>query len=229
MKAFKTAKNGSKEQTTKGKNEMTELSPALVRRLPQYFRALIKFYGNGKERISSEELASELGLVPSQVRTDIKALGCTGQKSYGYVIASLYKKIADILQLSDKFSAVIVGTSDTVKAVSKSEIFTKRGIKLGAIFSETEKSCDGNDRQILPFDMLEGYLSEKSPDIIILGASAEKTLLALDIAEKSCKKPTVVWNFTELSLSSECLTVKNIHLSDHLMLLCYDLGKSLNK
>ena len=31
------------------------LSPALVRRLPQYFRALIKFYGSGKERISSED------------------------------------------------------------------------------------------------------------------------------------------------------------------------------
>ncbi len=214
------------ENTTKGKSEMTELSPALVRRLPQYFRTLIKLYGNGKERISSEELALELGLVSSQVRTDMKALGCTGQKSYGYVIASLYKRIADILQLSDKFSAVIVGTSSAALALSKSEIFTKRGIKLCATFSETPEICDEG---MLPFDAFEAYLTENSPDIIILGASPENTLSALASAEKNCKKATTIWNFTELSLSSERLVVKNIHLSDCLMLLCYDLGKGNNE
>lgn len=208
---------------------MAELSPALVRRLPQYFRALIKFYGSGKERVSSDELASELGLVSSQVRTDIKALGCTGQRSYGYGIPTLYKRIADILQLSDKFSAIIVGASDMIKALSETEIFVKRGIKLSAVFYDIEGDWDKSDRYAcLPVSSLDTYFSEHAPEIMILGGTAESAENALVRAEKAAKKP-VVWNFTGANLTSDTLTVKNIHLSDCLMLLCYELGKDERK
>jgi redox-sensing transcriptional repressor len=206
------------------------LSPALVRRLPQYFRALIKFYGSGKERISSEELAREIGLVPSQVRTDIKALGCTGQRSYGYGIPTLYKKIADILQLSDKYSAVIVGSCDVVRAIAKIEIFTKRGIKLTAVFPDKNDdfSCELAEKS-LPFSIFQSYCLENKPNIIILGGAGENAKKAFDFAENAEYEGAYlpeIWNFTSDDFLSEKLTVKNIHLSDYLMLLCYDIGKS---
>ena len=205
---------------------MTELSPALVRRLPQYFRILIKFYGSGKERISSEELASELDLVPSQVRTDLKALGCVGQRSYGYGIPALYKKITDILQLSDKFSAVIVGASGMIKAIADTEVFTKRGIKLCAVFSDDEGSWDESPAySVHPFDFFEEYLLSSSPSIILLGGSPASASGALAIAEKMQTDAPVIWNFTHSPLYSDKITVKNIHLSDCLMLLCYEMGK----
>ncbi len=204
---------------------MSNLSPALVRRLPEYFRTLIKFYGEGKERISSEELAQELGLVPSQVRTDIKALGCTGQRSYGYGIPALYKKIADILQLSDKFSAVIVGTSPIVQALSESEIFAKRGIKLTAVFEEAHGGWAQSGRYTIKrLAELEEHLKQTHTDIIILGgdtAACEQTIM---IAELMQSKP-VIWNFTNSALTSRTLKVSNIHLCDLLMLLCYEIGK----
>ena len=201
------------------------LSPALVRRLPQYFRALIKFYGSGKERISSE-----LGLVPSQVRTDIKALGCTGQRSYGYGIPALYKKIADMLQLSDKYSAVIVGSCDVVRAIASTEIFTKRGIKLTAVFPD--ESCNevsDFSSKALHFDTFFDYFRKNQPNIIILGGTGENAKKAFEYAQNAEYTGTYrpeIWNFTLDDFVSDKLTVKNIHLSDYLMLLCYDIGKS---
>ena len=212
---------------------MTELSPALVRRLPRYFRTLIKFYAKGKERISSDELASELGLVPSQVRTDLKALGCIGQRSYGYGIPTLYKKIADILQLSDKFTAVIVGSGDIVRAISKTEVFTKRGIKLGAVFTE-ENEKDFFDAPLCTEYSLSSfsrYFEAAAPDIIIFGGEQAyvEVLSYLESNAKNTSNPTEVWNFTGDDLSSDIITVKNIHLSDYVMLLCYEAGKSNDK
>ncbi len=205
-----------------------ELSPALVRRLPTYFRTLIRLYGSGKERISSEELARELSLVPSQVRTDIKALGCAGQRSYGYGIPTLYKKIADILQLSDKFSAVIVGATHLALALAQTEVFAKRGVKLSAIFTENGEqvsealpSCE-----VKGIEQLRDYCKEAMPSIVLLCGSNESASEVFEYFEGSDLTPEI-WNFTDLNLVSEVLTVKNVHLSDCLMLLCFEAGRDL--
>ena len=209
---------------------MTELSPALVRRLPRYFRTLIKFYANGKERISSDELAGEMGLVPSQVRTDLNAIGCSGQRSYGYGIPTLYKKIADILQLSDKFTAVIVGSGDIVRAISKTEVFTRRGIKLGAVFTE-ENETDCYDAPLCTEYSLNAfslYFKSASPDIVILGGdcASSEVISYLENQKNEAAALPEIWNFSSDDVNSDILTVKNIHLADYVMLLCYEAGKT---
>lgn len=213
-----------------------EISPALRRRLPAYFRTLIRMYGNGKERVSSEELACELSLVPSQVRTDMKAIGCQGQRSYGYVIAKVYKKIADIFQLSDKFRAVIVGSSHLAHAISESSVFLKRGIKLSAVMEDTE-TAPGNGEwkllpecSVLPCDCFCDYFRRQMPDIVILAGETEKAKQIFDFlqSEADCsdgKAHFEVWNFTDNELTSDKINTKNIHMSDYLMLLCLDAGR----
>lgn len=217
---------------------MNDISPALTRRLPAYFRALIRLYGNGKSRVSSEELARELHLVPSQVRTDMKALGCAGQRSYGYGIPSLYKRIADILQLSDKFTAVIVGSSHIAKAIAETPVFTKRGVKLAAVFADCGEPDGYEDCAILPeckrgtVGEFEGYFSENRPNIVILAGNIESSERVFEFLEDDAAKRisdgadiTEVWNFTDSELVSKKMKVKNIHMSDYLMILCLEAGK----
>lgn len=210
---------------------MTDLSPALRRRLPAYFRTLIRLYGMGKERISSDELAAELGLVPSQVRTDMKAIGCCGQRSYGYGIPALYKTIAGILQLSDKFSAVMVGSTHLAKAIAETPVFMKRGVKLTSVF--TENGCV--DGFLLPQECAVHGISDfdtffklGEPDIVILACAssdAQRIFGLLEALATENVKNAEVWNFTDLELKSEILKVKNIHMPDYLMMLCLDVGK----
>ena len=213
---------------------MTELSPALRRRLPAYFRTLIRIYGQGKERISSEELASELGLVPSQVRTDMKAIGCTGQRSYGYGIPTLYKAIAEILQLSDKFSAIIIGSTNLARSIAENHVFSKRGVKLTAVFTEDGRA---EGFKLLPecekkkISDVREYFEASCPNIVILSCTTDCAAAVLDLAEACCGCnesggiAPEIWNFTDLELRSDKIKVKNIHMSDYLMILCLDAGK----
>lgn len=219
------ATNGS--ITSVNADVRNNLPKALVRRLPSYFRALIRFYGMGKERISSEELAAELGLAPSQVRTDIKAIGCQGQRSYGYGIPTLYKTIAEILQLSDKFCAAIVGSTPLSDAIAGTQIIAKRGIRLKArIADKGAKKRDG----MLAFGELSELYEKEAPHVLILAGTVESAIEAMRIADSVNSKIASdgireVWNFTDAELSSEVTRVKNIHLSDQLMLLCLEAGR----
>ncbi len=199
------------------------LSPALVRRLPAYFRTLIRLYGEGKERISSDELSAELGLAPSQVRSDMKAIGCQGQRSYGYGIPSLYKRIADILQLSDRFSAVVIGDTHIASAIASEQIFLKRGLKLICRFSDGEDVSEG----LAAFSGFKSFFSQRRPNIIITAGNSKSAVSALSVAEAFADENVVteIWNFTETQLSSDTVKVKNIHLSDQLMLLMLEIGK----
>ena len=213
-----------------------KLSPALIRRLPMYFRALIKLYGSGKERISSEELASEISLAPSQVRTDIKALGCQGQRSYGYSIASLYRTIAAVLQLSDKYKSVIAGNTPLAAAIMETPVFMKRGVKLCAVFRDPETDIHRYLTQLPPdcpvygYDVFPEFFGKYPPDVIILADTPEKTEAFAAVLEKtlseSTVKPPQIWNFSESQLTGFALDVKNIHISDVIMLLCLELGKN---
>ena len=194
--------------------ETFPISPALLRRLPVYFRTLIRIYGDGKQRVSSEELAAEISLAPSQVRADMKALGCVGQRSYGYSVSSLYKTIGDILQLSDRYSAVIIGNTPIADTIISSPVFSVRGIKpVGTLKGEFLASefftlCD-----------------EKHPDIVIIASESEISAEILKAAEDRCDTVSEVWNFSDRDLFSDKLKVKNIHVSDLLMLLCFEIGK----
>lgn len=192
----------------------TPLSPALLRRLPVYFRTLIRLYGNDKQRVSSEELATEMNIAPSQVRVDMKALGCVGQRSYGYSVSTLYKTIGDILQLSDKYKAIIVGNAPIAQAIKRSPVFSVRGIKLVGFLSDEYSS-----------QSLRTLAEETKPDIIIIASENEAAPGLLKMSETLDSTIPEVWNFTDSDLFSEKLKVKNIHVSDLLMHLCFEVGK----
>lgn len=194
--------------------EGSPLSPALLRRLPVYFRTLIRIYGNGKQRTSSEELAAEMQLAPSQVRADMKALGCVGQRSYGYAVPTLYKTIGDILQLSDKYSAVIAGSAPISAALKSTQVFSVRGIKLVGTLD------DGFSAE----ELIE-LCEQKRPDILILASEGDAAERLSEASGALCGIISEVWNFTDRELYSDTLKIKNIHVSDLLMLLCFEIGK----
>ncbi len=153
-------------------------------------------------------------LAPSQVRADIKALGCIGQRSYGYSVSALYKTIGDILQLSDRYGAVIVGNAPIAETVKSSPVFSVRGIKPVGFLKGDFSSREFNET-----------CEKTHPDIVIIASDGEQAEKILTETEKLSFPPREVWNFSDLDLFSEKLKVKNIHVSDLLMLLCYEIGK----
>ena len=60
---------------TGGKIMEKEISQAVVRRMPRYYRYLGELLDDGVERISSNELSAKMRVTASQIRQDLNNLG----------------------------------------------------------------------------------------------------------------------------------------------------------
>ena len=60
------------------------ISDAVIRRLPRYYRHLNDLCSKGVIRISSHSLGVKMGITASQIRQDFSCFGEFGQQGYGY-------------------------------------------------------------------------------------------------------------------------------------------------
>ena len=67
-----------------------EISQAVIRRLPRYYRYLGDLLENGVERISSNDLSKRMKVTASQIRQELNNFGGFGQQGYGYNVKYLY-------------------------------------------------------------------------------------------------------------------------------------------
>ncbi len=202
------------------------VSPAVIKRLPRYFRYLRELIRNGKMRISSGELSKMMNVTASQIRQDLNCFGGFGQQGYGYNVKYLYAKISEILGVNCNFKAVIIGAGNLGKALVRNPMFTKRGVSTVAMFDIDESIIGGTFAGVTvhPMEELESFCCENSIDIAVLTLPKE---CAQDIAMRLCGAGVRgIWNFTgkELDMLIKDMKVVNVHLGDSLMTLCYELN-----
>lgn len=202
------------------------ITEPIRRRLPAYYRELIKMYAGGDQRVSSEELAAALKIAPSQVRGDMTAIGCCGQTGYGYLITKLYKRIGEVLRIQDCYSAVIIGEGALVETLSGLNIFTRRGVKLIGEFDTSLRLVKSSENAVVSDNAeddrtFKDFCKSNSVDIMILACESELALRCVGIAEEL--GVLGIWNFSDIELRSERAAVRNLHIEDSLMMLCSEL------
>ena len=204
-----------------------EVSPAVIKRLPRYFRYLREIIRMGKTRVSSAELSKMMNVTASQIRQDLNCFGGFGQQGYGYNVNYLYTKICEILGVGCGFRAAVIGAGNLGTALVKSPMFEKRGVDVVAMF-DVAPSLIGKkigNAKIYSVDELEAKLEEFAVDIVILTLDKEYTV-------ETAQRLTVtdisgIWNLTgiDLDLSEHGIVVENVHIGDSLMTLCYDIAQ----
>ncbi len=202
------------------------VSPAVIKRLPRYYRYLRELIRQDKLRISSSELSRMMNVTASQIRQDFNCFGGFGQQGYGYNVKYLYVKISEILGVNRRFTAIIVGAGNLGRALGRNEMFAKRGITPTAMFDVNPElvGTEVGSLPILSMDSLEDYLSVHPTDIAVLTVpKPNATEVANRLAQAGVRG---IWNFTgrELDLSEFHTRVENVHLGDSLMTLCYELN-----
>jgi len=227
MKEKDFAVNGE-EQTPISKDNV---SSAVIKRLPRYFRYLRILIREGKMRISSAELSRRMNITASQIRQDLNCFGGFGQQGYGYNVNYLYARICELLGVSAGFQAVIIGGGNLGRALAKNEMFEKRGVDVVAIFDVNEAlvGTNVNDIPILHIDEFERYAATHTVDMAVLTLPKAQALeMAQRIAETDIGG---IWNFTgqELDSVDGDLIVENVHLGDSLMTLNYRLHSKNNE
>ena len=83
-----------------------EISQAVIRRMPRYYRYLGELLDAGVERISSNDLSLRMNVTASQIRQDLNNFGGFGQQGYGYNVKYLYEEIGKILGLNQQHNII---------------------------------------------------------------------------------------------------------------------------
>ena len=197
------------------------ISPAVIRRLPRYYRYLCELIARGKTRISSSELANMMNVTASQIRQELNCLGGFGQQGSGYHVNYLFAKISEILGVSAGFKAIIIGAGDLGRALVHLSMFEKRGVDISALF-DTGNDAEGKDCAgvpVYPIEELEAFCEENKVDIAVLACPKQ---LVKGIADRCVKLGLKgLWNYmgVELEYTDEDIVVENVHLGDSLMIL----------
>lgn len=202
-----------------------EVSPAVIKRLPRYFRYLRELIRNGKLRISSGDLSELMHVTASQIRQDLNCFGGFGQQGYGYNVNYLYAKICEILGVGEGFNAVVLGAGNLGKALVRSPMFEKRGVDIVALFDVDPAVIGKTVGDVTVYDMaeLESFCAAHTVDIAVL--TIPKSCVA-EVAERiGAIGIPGVWNFTgsETELLCPGAVIENVHIGDSLMTLCYEL------
>lgn len=207
-----------------------EISKAVVKRLPRYYRYLGDLMEAKVERISSGELSNLMNVTASQIRQDLNNFGGFGQQGYGYNVRYLYQEIGKILGLDKVYSMVIVGAGNLGQALANYVKFEKRGFWIKGIFDVNPRLEGMTVRgiEIRMVDELAQFIRDNEIQIAALTlpkAGAEE--IAPILVENGVK---AIWNFahTDLKVPPD-VVVESVHLSESLMQLSYRLNHLDNK
>ena len=210
--------------------EEKEISQAVIGRLPRYFRYLGELRDRGVERISSQDLSTLMKVTASQIRQDFNNFGGFGQQGYGYNVEYLYKEIGKILGLERTHKFVIIGAGNLGQALGGYINFERRGFIFSGMFDKNPNLVGKDVRgiKVQSMDNLDTYIRENDIDIAVLTlpkTGAEE--VAKRLAANGIK---AIWNFAHVDLNlPEDIQVENVHLSDSLMKLSYNLNRNHKK
>lgn len=200
----------------------SNISMAVVRRLPKYHRYLGDLLNNDIRRVSSQELSRITGFTASQIRQDLNCFGGFGQQGYGYNVDELHKEIGKILGLDRTYMTIIVGAGNVGRAIANYTFFDESGFKLQGIFDNNPKKIGEKIKniEVKPMEELEDFIKDNGIEIGILCTPKEgtqkiaETLVACGIKG--------IWNFAPVDLKVDNnVIIENVHLSESLFTISY--------
>ena len=206
-----------------------EISSAVIRRLPRYYRYLGEFLENDVVRISSKELSLRMKVTASQIRQDLNNFGGFGQQGYGYNVEYLHNEIGKILGLDTTQNMIIIGAGNLGQALANFD-FSNIGFKIVGIFDVNPRleglSVRGVEIRML--DELEEFIKTHDVHVVRLTVPKKQArMIGKQLEEWGIR---AIWNFapTDLHLSDE-VCVKNVHLEESLMTLSYNFRNRGNE
>lgn len=147
-----------------------EISQAVIRRMPRYYRYLGDLLDAGVERISSNELSVRMNVTASQIRQDLNNFGGFGQQGYGYNVPFLHEEIGRILGLNEVHNIIVIGVGHLGQAIANYVKFERLGFRIIGLF-DVNPELKGQLVRDLPIQMMEDlpdFLKEHQVDIAAL-------------------------------------------------------------
>ena len=198
------------------------ISMAVIRRLPKYYRYLGDLLDKDIQRISSKELSEIIGFTASQIRQDLNNFGGFGQQGYGYNVDALHNEIGKILGLDTKYKAVLVGAGNLGQAIANYGGFRKAGFEIKALFDANPRliGLKIRDFEVLDSEIIEEFVRDNNIDIAVICIPKNG---AQELADKLVNAGIKgIWNFAPIDLNvPSSVIVENVNLTESLFTLSY--------
>lgn len=203
------------------------ISQAVIRRMPRYYRYLGELLEDGVERISSGELSRRMHVTASQIRQDLNNFGGFGQQGYGYNVEFLYEEIGKILGLTKVHNVALFGVGNLGAAIASYVSFEKLPFRMVGLF-DVDTAKKGRKISGIPIQMVdefEDFIACHRVDIAVLTLPKDAAMpVAEHLVDLGVK---AFWNFAHVDLMvPDGVVVENVHLSDSLMQLSYNMAES---
>ncbi len=204
-----------------------DISQAVIRRLPRYYRYLGDLLDEGVDRISSGELSVRMKVTASQIRQDLNNFGGFGQQGYGYNVRYLYEEIGKILGLDRRHNIIVIGAGNMGQALAKYVNFEEHGFYITALFDVNPNLIGMKIRDIPVYsiDDLPQFITVHDVQIAVLTLPKEQASEAAELVVGLGIR--AIWNFAHIDLDlPDDIVVENVHLADSLMQLSYNIVKN---
>jgi len=207
-----------------------KISPAVIRRLPKYYRYLGELNKIGINKTSSRELSEMTGFSASQIRQDLNNFGGFGQQGFGYDVENLRNEIAKILGLDKKYKIIIIGAGNIGQAIANYTGFYEADYEVVALFDKNPKLIGMSIRNavIMDSDDIEEFLKKEKIDIVVICTPKS---VCQQVAEQVVQCGIkAIWNFAPKDLKMpDDVYVENVHLNESLFSLTYYYNKMNDK
>ncbi len=194
-----------------------------VSRLPLYLRCLDRLPVQ-QETVSSEDIATALGLKAAQVRRDLWYLDCEGRRGVGYDIQSIISQIVSTLGLNLPLTTVIVGMGNLGTALAGYQGFVNRGLTLAGVYDTDPRRIGEKVGEI--FIRHPDHLLEDVAELgVSIGVIATPTFAAQGVADLLVKVGvTSILNFVPVVLRvPQEVTVRRVDVATELLILGYQV------
>jgi redox-sensing transcriptional repressor len=157
-----------------------------VRRLPIYLRGLLFLADQGRQSVSSKDLADFLGVNSSQIRKDFSYFGDFGTPGVGYKTETLIKQIKKILKLDLGHKTALVGVGNLGLAVLAYPGLGIYGLAIVAAYDNNAKKIGKKIGNLTVEDVSNlGTLRRKGIDLAIIAVPADTAQETADVLVKA--------------------------------------------
>jgi redox-sensing transcriptional repressor len=200
------------------------ISDSALRRLSHYLRFLEEFEAQGRDTISSEELAERGGTTSAQVRKDLSHFGSFGKRGLGYPVLALRARLAEILGVGRRWDVALVGAGKLGAALYAYDGFRRRGFHVAAVFDNDPRKVGRRwgQQEVEDVARLGATVREKGIEIGIVVTPADA---AQEVAQAMVAAGvTAILNFAPRKLVlPEGVTLRDVNLEIELEALCFAL------
>jgi redox-sensing transcriptional repressor len=176
------------------------LGVGVAARLSRYLQVLTQAKKQGKERISSQEIADYTNINATQIRRDLSTFGKFGKRGVGYSIDGLVNEIRKILRTQGQHNIALVGAGRLGQAIASSPIFAEHGISIAAVFDTDVRKLgtplSGVD--VTDYRRLRDVIREKNIVVGVLAVPAAAAQHACDDLVDAGVR--IIFNYSEALL-----------------------------